>query len=186
VDVTSLNRTLWRLLTQNRRSLRRRQADFLRAIGPGRVLEVGSGQRRRGVAFQSAVDLAPPECEFVMTDVDPANGHRLLDVTRPEPSWGEFDAILCCNVLEHVFDLEAALKGLRSLVREDGHVFASTPFVYPLHDEPTDFWRPTQHALRELFERHWTDVSVEVSGLRRFPFQVFVTAHGRTPDRIGA
>lgn len=176
---TAVGRLLWRLLTRNRRQLRRRQRHFLQSIGPGRVLEIGSGHSRRGVAYQSAVDLAPGGCEFLMSDLNAAHGHKVLDLTHPDPAVGQFDAVLCCNVLEHVFDLHAALAGLHGLTNDGGQIFVSTPFVYPLHDEPADFWRPTEHGLRELFSRYWTHVEIEVSGLRQFPFQVFVTAAGK-------
>ena len=94
---------------------------------------------------------------------------------------GTYDIVLCCNVLEHVFDLDAALQGLARLTGDDGLVFASTPFAYPLHDEPGDYWRPTEHALRELFGRHFETVEIAHTGVRQFPFQLFITA--RRPKR---
>jgi SAM-dependent methyltransferase len=175
---SAASRLIWHAITQNRRLLRKEQAAFLRGVGPRRVLEIGSGQRRRGRYFQSAVDLAGADTTFVMSDADAALGHLRVDVTDPSADLGRFDAVLCCNVLEHVFDLEAAVEGLARLVRDDGALLASTPFVYPLHDEPGDYWRPTQHALQRLFSQHWDQVEVRWTGPRRFPFQLFVTARG--------
>ncbi len=172
----AINRLLWNGLTQNRRTLRREQATFLRSVGAATILEIGSGQTRKGQAFQSAVDLAHPEATFLMSDASADLHHQVVDITQPDPALGRFDAVLCCNVLEHVFDLEAALRGLARLVLPAGAVLASTPFVYPLHDEPGDYWRPTEHALRQLFSQHWEDVEVRWTGLRRFPLQLIVTA----------
>lgn len=179
MDPKPIGRTLWHLLTRNRSQLRKHQARFLDRAGPIRILEIGSGKLRDGVAFQSAVDLVPDGAEFVMSDLNPEHGHTVIDITRPDADLSKFDAILCCNVLEHVLDLHAALAGLEELIHDDGLVFVSTPFAYPLHDEPADYWRPTEHALRELFSRHWKHVHIEVTGLRQFPFQVFVTAQGK-------
>lgn len=171
-------RHAWHLLTRNRQQLRRMQRAVLSGTSGRRVLEIGSGQRRGRRAFQSAVDLAPPGAEFLMTDGDPAHGHRMLDVRRPDPAIGRFDLVLCCNVLEHVADLDAAIDGLAALCADDGEVLASTPFLYPYHDEPGDFWRPTSYGLEHLFRRRFSDVVVSWTGMRQLPFQLFVRARG--------
>ena len=176
---TAIGRSAWHTLTQNRRLLRAQQRRLLaRDTPPIRVLEVGSGQRRGSKDFQSAVEFARPETQFTMTDLDPALGHRVLDITDPGTELGTFDLVLCCNVLEHVADLPAAIDGLASVCAEDGEIFASTPYVYPYHDEPHDYWRPTVHGLKYLFARRFTRVVVSSTGLRRVPFQIFVHATG--------
>ncbi len=173
-----LGRLAWHAMTQNRRLLRAHQRRLLKGASNRRILEVGSGRKLAGRDFQSAVDLAPSGAHFVMTDSDPSRGHRLLDIQAPDPAIGRFDIVLCCNVLEHVPRLEAAVEGLADVCVDDGEVFASTPYVYPYHDEPHDYWRPTSHGLRILFEKHFSEVSVSWTGLRRFPFQIFVHARG--------
>lgn len=174
---TALGRSAWHTLTQNRRLLRAQQRRLLACdMPPARVLEVGSGKRRGSDHFQSAVEFARPETQFTMTDRDPALGHRVLDITNPEPGLGTFDLVLCCNVLEHVADLRAAIDGLAVLCAEDGQVFASTPYIYPYHDEPDDFWRPTAYGLEYLFRSRFDRVTVSFTGFRRFPFQIFVHA----------
>ena len=132
-------------------------------------------------SFQSAVEFAPAGAEFQMTDVNPSLGHPILDIRTPDQALGRFDLVLCCNVLEHIDDLGAAVSGLASVCEDEGMVFASTPFVYPYHDEPGDFWRPTAYGLKFIFEREFADVVVTWTGLRRFPFQLFV--HARGPRR---
>jgi SAM-dependent methyltransferase len=166
----------WHVLTGNRYFLRRKQRALLQEFDGKRVLEVGSGKLRGATAFQSAVRLAPLSTEFFMTDVDAALGHDVLDICKPDEKLGRFDLVLCCNVLEHVLDLNAAVCGLSSVCQDDGIVFASTPFIYPYHDEPADFWRPTAHGLKSVFGQHFHDVYVSWTGIRRFPFQLFVRA----------
>ena len=166
----------WHLVTRNRRQLRNTQRTILSGAADRRVLEIGSGQRRGRRAFQSAIDLAPAGAEFVMTDVDPSLGHRVLDIRRPDQDLGRFDVVLCCNVIEHVADLDLAVDGLAAMCADDGEVLVSTPFLYPYHDEPSDFWRPTSHGLEHLFLRRFTEVTVSWTGMRRLPFQLFVRA----------
>ncbi len=176
---SSLSRSAWHALSRNRRLLRRQQRALLSDFDGHRVLEIGSGQRRGEDYFQSAVSFAPDGIDFQMTDLDPLLGHRILDIRDPDTILGRFDLVLCCNVLEHVDDLEAAISGLASLCAKDGMVFASTPFVYPYHDEPNDFWRPTAHGLQLLFAKKFGEVELSWTGIREFPFQLFV--HARNP-----
>lgn len=174
---TAIGRSAWHTLTQNRRLLRAQQRRLLaRDTPPIRVLEVGSEQRRGSSDFQSAVEFGRPETQFRMTDLDPALGHRVLDMTDPGTELGTLDLMLCCNVLEHVADLHAAFDGLASVCAEDGEIFASTPYVYPYHDEPHGYWLPTVHGLNYFLARRFDRVVVSSTGLRRFPFQIFVNA----------
>ncbi len=61
-----------------------------------------------------------------------------------------FHAILCTEVLEHVSDTRAALAELRRLCTPGGVIILTTPFVYPIHEEPFDFVRVTPDQLRAL------------------------------------
>jgi SAM-dependent methyltransferase len=65
---------------------------------------------------------------------------------------GVFDAILCTEVLEHVADPVLAIKELRRLLRAGGALAVTVPFVYPLHEEPHDHRRYTNHGLRSVLE----------------------------------
>lgn len=172
---------MWHGISQNRRLVRKQQRALLSQAVGQRVLEVGSGQRRGAKMFQSAVEFAKEGTEFVLSDADPSLGHQVLDIRTPDPQLGVFDIVLCCNVLEHVPDLDAAIDGLSRVCAQDGMVFASTPFVYPYHDEPNDFWRPTAHGLSYAFGQKFGEVAVTWTGLRQFPLQLFVRA--RCPRR---
>lgn len=66
---------------------------------------------------------------------------------------GPFGLIVCTEVLEHVADWSQAFSNLRSLLAPGGRVLITCPHVYPLHEEPFDFWRPTPHALRAFAGR---------------------------------
>jgi hypothetical protein len=44
------------------------------------------------------------------------------------------------------------------------------PFIYPLHDEPEDYWRLTEHNLRNLFSDFLIE-DFQHTGLRQFPSQ---------------
>lgn len=48
-------------------------------------------------------------------------------------------------------------------------------FFYPLHDEPHDYWRFTEHALRMLLA-DFSEVRIDCSGPRKAPVFYFATA----------
>ena len=41
---------------------------------------------------------------------------------------------------------------MRSL-KPSGVLVGSTPFIFPIHDEPSDSWRFTKYGLETLFEK---------------------------------
>ena len=75
-----------------------------------------------------------------------------FDLLAPEPI-GEFDVVICEQVLEHVDDPWVASRTLRQLSRPGGHVLVSTPFMLKIHPSPADHWRFTPTGLREVLER---------------------------------
>lgn len=73
------------------------------------------------------------------------------DVARAPLPAGSVDCILCTEVLEHLPDPQACVDEMHRLLRDDGLVFASVPFFYPIHADPYDFQRFTEDGLRRLF-----------------------------------
>ena len=65
-----------------------------------------------------------------------------------------YQLILCTEVLEHVPDWDAAFANLWRLAAPGGQVIITCPAFYALHEEPLDFWRPTEYALRFFAERY--------------------------------
>ncbi|MCU1669257.1 MAG: Methyltransferase type 11 [Blastococcus sp.] len=132
-----------------------------------KVLEIGSGRQDLGVDAYSVKKYFADAGEFVQSDVNPDFGYRVVDIT--DMSIDEtFDLIICMNVLEHVFDVHTAVENLRRGLRPGGRLLVAVPFLYPYHDEPSDFWRFTEHSLRELL-RGFTTVDLRWRGMRRFP-----------------
>jgi len=63
------------------------------------------------------------------------------------------NALLCCNLLEHVPDPVALARHCLDLLPPGGLVFVTVPFSYPYHRDPIDtMFRPGLAQLTELFE----------------------------------
>ena len=79
-----------------------------------------------------------------------------FDLCAPLEDQGEFDVVICEQVLEHVVDPTAAAANLFGLCRPGGVVIVSTPFLIKVHELPTygmfDYWRFTPRGLRTLLE----------------------------------
>lgn len=129
----------------------------------GRLIDIGCGAKPWRGTF------APHVTEHIGIDHE-ATIHGLTEVdvvadayAIPLPD-GSVDTVLLTEVLEHLEDPRRALAECRRLLRAGGCLIATTPFSWPLHEEPRDFFRYSPHGLRHLGESAGFDV-VEVRAL---------------------
>jgi SAM-dependent methyltransferase len=113
-----------------------------------RVLDAGAGDAPYRELFG--------HCDYVTTDwtrsIHP--GARNADVIAslaglPVPD-ASFDAVLCTQVLEHVDDPGAVVSELHRVLRPGARLWLTVPLVWPLHEEPFDFFRYTPYSLTNL------------------------------------
>ena len=137
----------------------------LRLHARGRLLDLGCGQVPLYAAYKDIVS----ECVCV----DWANtGHKNLhldhecDLTQPLPfGEGRFDTVLLSDVLEHIPTPEALCVEISRILAPGGKLLLNVPFYYWLHEEPHDYYRYTQHALRRFIEvAQLSLVSLEATG----------------------
>ena len=62
-----------------------------------------------------------------------------------------FDIIVCTEVLEHVIHLDFTIKEMKRVLKKNGLIFVTTPFVWPEHEIPYDFRRFTSYGIKKLF-----------------------------------
>ncbi len=124
------------------------------------VLDAGAGEAPYRELFA--------HCHYVTADWPQSvhKGGRAADISAslqelPVPS-GSFDAVLCTQVLEHVDEPLAVLCELHRVLRPSGELWLTVPLVWPLHEEPYDFFRYTSYGLRHILIRAGFDpVEVE-------------------------
>lgn len=73
------------------------------------------------------------------------------------------DAVLCFEVLEHVRDHRRALREFSRVLKSDGVLLMSIPFMYPVHDAPHDYQRLTEYGIR----RDLADAGFEITRFSR-------------------
>ncbi len=116
----------------------------------GRLLDVGCGNKPYAPLFAGRVR------EHVGCDVVQSSDRR-VDVLCPATDLpfedASYDTVLVTQVIEHVADHGAMLAEAHRVLRDGGTLIVSGPLYWPLHEEPFDFFRFTEHGFRFLLER---------------------------------
>jgi SAM-dependent methyltransferase len=119
-----------------------------------RVLDAGCGEQ----PFRATMERAGLRYHSLDVQQNAAGTVEFLgalDAILPDAMPREsFSLVLCTEVLEHVARWDLAFANLASLLARGGRVILTSPFVYPLHEEPHDFWRPTPYAVRDAAAAH--------------------------------
>jgi SAM-dependent methyltransferase len=113
-----------------------------------RVLDVGAGEcpLRNGLVASGHSYASLDVVQNKTGTIDFVAG---IDGVLPrELESRQFDGIVCTEVLEHVADWNSAFRNLNTLLVDGGICVITAPFLYMPHEEPHDFWRPTDFALR--------------------------------------
>ena len=115
----------------------------------GDIIDYGCGQMPYKKLFRYAI--------FVGADIPnptmPSKATVMINDYRTSLPSGYFDVAICNEVIEHVQEPDRVLKELSRLVRADGFLVLSAPFMMPEHDA-RDYWRFTLKGLKALAERH--------------------------------
>ncbi|WP_165778828.1 class I SAM-dependent methyltransferase [Leptospira perolatii] len=65
---------------------------------------------------------------------------------------GEFDAVICLEVLEHLPEPSESLREIYRVLKPGGKFVCSVPFFMPEHEAPYDFQRYTYFGLEKLLK----------------------------------
>ncbi|MBC7586480.1 MAG: class I SAM-dependent methyltransferase [Tardiphaga sp.] len=120
-----------------------------------RILVVG------GAKIGSGADAlyANPSLDVVGTDVfSSPNTVLVADAHKLPFVDGSFDGVWIQAVLEHVLEPAEVVSEIHRVLREDGLVYAETPFMQQVHERAYDFTRFTQSGHRWLF-RNFSEIS---------------------------
>lgn len=64
------------------------------------------------------------------------------------------DVVLLLEVLEHIPDTDSVLEEIQRVLKQDGRLYISVPFIYPAHDLPHDYFRFSVTGLQYLLRKH--------------------------------
>jgi SAM-dependent methyltransferase len=66
----------------------------------------------------------------------------------------QYDSVLCNQVLEHVFNPDHFLLEINRVLKPNGKLLLSVPFVWDEHEQPHDFARYSSFGLCALLEKN--------------------------------
>tara|TARA_B100000686_G_scaffold160642_2_gene168302 strand:+ start:796 stop:1533 length:738 start_codon:yes stop_codon:yes gene_type:complete len=76
-----------------------------------------------------------------------------------------FDIIICAELLEHVLNPPEILTELHRIIKPNGKLFITVPFMYHIHSDPSDYGRYTDTYWRtNLTEIGFSDISIKPQG----------------------
>lgn len=137
----------------------------------GPYLEIGS---KNYGSTQDLRSLFASRGKYVGIDMAAGPGVDLvLDMTR---DFAEIDAMLggerfgtvfCLSVLEHCDQPFRMAENITRLLRADGVLCVSVPFVWQFHGYPSDYWRFTHEGVKKLFPGLAFDVEQGVAATSR-------------------
>lgn len=130
-------------------------------LRPGRVLDIGAGDRPSYWRF-----LEKP-AGVITVDIDAGSTPSVVaSLERGLPlAAGEFDNVLAFNVFEHIYGAHALAREVFRVLKPEGRLFCSVPFLVPIHADPYDFFRYTGWTLSRMFrDAGFADVVVTAYG----------------------
>jgi SAM-dependent methyltransferase len=127
----------------------------------GDILDVGCGDK--------------PYKSYVSTDkiktyigLDIQNGDNVDYVVEPGSQWpfddSSFDCVILTQTLEHFSEVQEILNEVSRILKKDGLLMVTVPFMCPQHGAPYDFRRYTIYGLKKLFSKDYKDHEVVALG----------------------
>jgi len=71
-----------------------------------------------------------------------------------------FDFVLCTEVMEHISEPEHLLKEVYRILKKNGKLLITVPFMVPVHEAPHDYYRYTKYGLEYLLIKHNYQIEV--------------------------
>ncbi len=118
----------------------------------GRTLDVGCGTKPYEKYFRST--------EYVGLEIDTTlnRGRKKADVYYSGGKFPfrdkEFDSVVTNQVFEHVFNPNEFLSEVNRVLKVNGTLLLTVPFVWDEHEQPYDYARYSSFALAHLFREH--------------------------------
>lgn len=94
------------------------------------------------------------------------NDFYIIDANKDLPfEEGMADLVILTEVLEHLKEPQKILFEANRILKKDGYLILTTPFAWPLHEAPIDYFRYTKYGLLYLLEKaNFTDIKISPRG----------------------
>jgi SAM-dependent methyltransferase len=161
----------------------------IKAIAPqitGRTLDVGCGSKPYKFLYNSS--------EYIGLEIDTKENKSLKDADYYYDgnnfpfNDNDFDSIVANEVFEHVFNPDNFLNEINRILKTDGKLFMTIPFVWDEHEQPFDYARYSSYGIKSILEKHGfaiveqrksvSDIRVIFQLLNLYTFKKLVSKNG--------
>ena len=132
----------------------------------GKCLEFGANHKiRRNFLYKDS-----NEYKVFYSNIDNKNKSFIkIDLIKKLVHKKKYKNIIIFNVLEHLSEVNIALKNLNLLLDSKGKILGSTPFLYRVHGAPNDYNRFTKSYLQKILkEKKFINIKINEIGLGPF------------------
>lgn len=128
----------------------------------GLVLDLGGNKLDKRGCF----DVSRREFEVLYANISDAKSPDVVcDAENLPFKDGVFSGVICGELLEHVERPEAVLAEAFRVLKSDGRILITCPFLFRVHGDPYDFYRYTEFCWQKMLERAgFSEIHVQPQG----------------------
>jgi len=148
------------------------KVDCIKKVAPshfkGKLLDLGCGR----MPYKSLIKKFSSITEYIGMDI--SHEYYEQNIYKPDMIWDgtvipliedSIDTVILVEVLEHVPNAVAILKEVKRVLKDNGEVFITVPFLWNLHDVPYDEYRYTPFSLKRIFmEAGFSHIEINTFG----------------------
>ena len=122
----------------------------------GKVLDIGCGQKPYQGLFKCD--------EYIGLEIDTPENRKIkkadlfYDGKHIPLNDSSIDWVIASEVFEHVFNPDEFLSEIQRVLKPDGGLLISVPFIWDEHEQPYDFARYSSFGLKYLLTKHGFDI----------------------------
>jgi len=132
----------------------------------GKVLDVGCGEKPYESLFKTKEYIG---LEYNNTENRAAKKADIFYDGKTFPfKSSRFDSVVCNQVLEHVFESDDFLHEIHRILKPNGKLLLTVPFIWDEHEQPVDFARYSSFGLKNLLERNGFKVIIQRKSVSNF------------------
>ena len=96
----------------------------------------------------------------------------------------KFDAVLCMNVLEHIYRFNNVVSETFRVLKKKGRFIFAVPFMHHIHGNPDDYFRYTRSAIEKILkENKFENIDIREIGSGLFSV-LYQSSSGAYPSLI--
>lgn len=148
--LTNINLTKSNHYYLHYKSFQRDLLDAINKYAKGSVLDIGCGNKPYEIAFENKINKYVG-CDIIQSHLQKVD--ILCEANNIPLESSTFDTLFSTQTIEHVEDHQGLVNEAYRLLKPGGYFILAGPFVWPLHEEPYDFFRFTKYGFKYILEK---------------------------------